>query len=159
MVIFSGPKWGMGLQDHMIPLRLVFQGISVLFSIMALPFTFPPRLREDFIFCTFSVVIIVCRSFRWWPFWPVYARYHLVVLFGIDLIITDVDYLSMCFYLLFYILWEQFTSSMWLLESWPCLEFFSVIYPRTFLEGRCHLPALLDCHLQALSDLWLLWAL
>jgi hypothetical protein len=32
------------LQDHMIHLCLVFQGTSTLFSIVASPFTFLPRL-------------------------------------------------------------------------------------------------------------------
>ena len=43
----------MGLQDPMIPLCLVFLGTAMLFSIVASPFTFPPRLEEDFIFHTF----------------------------------------------------------------------------------------------------------
>ena len=41
---FSRSKPGKGLQDPMIPLCLVFQGTSMLFSIVASPFTFPPRL-------------------------------------------------------------------------------------------------------------------
>ena len=61
---FSGPKRGVGLQDHMIPLCLVFLGNSMLFSIMASPFTFPPRPWEDLTGCTFSAVIILCRSFQ-----------------------------------------------------------------------------------------------
>ena len=60
---FSGPQRGVGLQDHMIPLCLVFLGTSMLVSIMASPFTFPTRPWEDLIGCTFSAVIILCRSF------------------------------------------------------------------------------------------------
>ena len=44
MMNFSRSKPGKGLQDHMIPLCLVFQGTSTLFSIVASPFTFLPRL-------------------------------------------------------------------------------------------------------------------
>ena len=44
MMNFSRSKPGKGLQDHMIHLCLVFQRTSLLFSIVASPFTFPPRL-------------------------------------------------------------------------------------------------------------------
>ena len=137
----------MGLQDHMIPLHLVFQGTSMLFSIVALPFTFPPWLWKDFILSMFSAVIILCRSFWWWPLWPV--RWYLIVFFGIDLIITDVDYLSLCFYYYFYyysyILWEQWPLHSGFLKVDPVWNFFLMIYPRTFLEGRYHLQPSWTC--------------
>ena len=52
--------------------------------------------------------------------------------------------------LLFSTLWVQFTSWNWLLETWPCLEFFSPSLPQ---DITWEVPS------TALSDLWLLRAL
>lgn len=50
-------------------------GTSVLFSFVTSPFTFPPRLREDFIFCTFSAVILLWRfSLEILPQWQVWGN-------------------------------------------------------------------------------------
>ena len=50
-----------GLLGHMVVLFLVFKGISILFSIMADQFTFPPTVQEGSLFSTPS--LIVCRFF------------------------------------------------------------------------------------------------
>ena len=67
------------------------------------------------------------------------VRWCLVeVLIGVDLIIIDVERLSLCF--------SYFTLCDYKLplESWPCLEFFSND-SRTFLEGRYHLQPCWPC--------------
>ena len=53
--------------------------------------------------------------------------------------------------LLFYTLWVQFTSWNWLLETWPCLEFFCDDLPQDIPWVQVSFKALLD--------LWLLRAL
>ena len=53
--------------------------------------------------------------------------------------------------LLFYTLWVQFTSWNWLIETWPCLVFFSDDVPQDISWGQVSF--------KALSNLWLLRAL
>ena len=67
------------------------------------------------------------------------VRWYLIVLFGIDLIITDVDYLSMHFYYYFTSCESNLPLQSGFLKVGPVWNFFPMIYPRTFLEGRCHL--------------------
>ena len=79
------------------------------------------------------------------------VRWELIeVLIGIDLIIIDMEYLPICFY--------YFTPCEYslpletgFLKLGPVWNSFAMIFPRRFLEGRCHIKALLD--------LWLLRAL
>ena len=52
-----------GLLGHMVVLFLVFKGISILFSIMADQFTFPPTVQEGSLFPTTSPPFIVHRFF------------------------------------------------------------------------------------------------
>ena len=83
------------------------------------------------------------RSFRWWPLWPVYSRYHLVVLFGIDLIITNVDYLSMCFYFYFTSCENNLPLQSGFLKVGPVWNFFPQWFtPGHFLRaGVIYLPS------------------
>ena len=113
---------GMGLQDHMIPLCLMFQGTSMLFSIMASPVTVPPRPWEDSIFCTSCTAFILCRYFRWWPLWLC----KVIAYWSFDWHWFNNYWCGVSSHvlLLFYTLRIQFTSWNWLLETWPCLEFF-----------------------------------
>ena len=96
----------------------------------------------------FFFLYILCsnyslRSFRWWPLWPVYARYHLVVLFGIDLVITDVDYLSMHFYYYFTSCESNLPLQSGFLKVGPVWNFFSQWFtPGHFLRaGVIYLPS------------------
>ena len=59
---------------------------------------------------------------------------------GIDLIITGVEYLSMCFY---YFLPYEYSLPLEtdFLKLGPVWNSVLLTYPRTFLEGRCHLLA------------------
>ena len=125
-------SWAVGLQDHAIALCLGFQGPSVLLSIVASRLT----SRQDCGRVLFSEVIALCRSSWRRPLWSVWGEpsvfwrrsnsYWCGPLFRVLLF-------------LFYILWEQFTSSIWLLQSWPCLEFFFFDdLPLDILEGGCH---------------------
>ena len=52
-----------GLLGHMVILFLVFKGTSILFSIVAVKFTFPPTVQEGSLFSTPSPAFIVCRFF------------------------------------------------------------------------------------------------
>ena len=122
MMNFSRSKAGKGLQDHMIHLCLVFQRTSLLFSIVASPFTFPPRLQEDSLFCTSSAVLFFVDLFD-----DGHCDQCEVITslqFGIDLIIADVEYLSLCFYCF---MPYEYNSP---LETWPYMEFFSHYLPQ-----------------------------
>ena len=109
----------------------------MLFSIVASPVTFPPRLWEDSLFCTFSAVFILCRAFQWWPLWPVWGDTSLWFWFTC-LIITDVEYLPMCFCYFTPCEYNLSLESAFL-KVGPVRNSFPMIYPETFLEGRCHL--------------------
>ena len=67
-----------------------------------------------------------------------------LVLIGTDLIIIGVDCLSMCFY--YFILCEYNLSlETGLLKLGAVWNSFLMKYPRTFLEGRCHLKPCQTC--------------
>ena len=138
MMSFSRSKPGKGLQDHMIHLCLVFQRTSMLFSLMASPVTFPPRLWEDSLICTSSAVLFFVDLFDNGHCDQCKVIPHCSLI-GIDLIITGVEYLSMCFY--YFIPYEYNFP----LETWPCLEFFSPNLPQDILEGRCRLQPRQTC--------------
>ena len=85
----------------------------------------------------FSMMAIV-TSVKW---------YFIVVLIGIDLIITDVNYVSM--YLCYFTSCEHnLPLESAFLKVGPVWNSFPMISPKTFLEGGCPFTAL--------SDLWLL---
>jgi hypothetical protein len=65
-------------------------------------------------------------------------------LIGIDLIITDVEYLSLCFY---YFMPYEYSLPLEtdFFKLGPVLECFLLTYPRTFLKVRCHLQPCLTC--------------
>ena len=55
----------MGFQDNMVALYfLAFLGISILFSIVAVQFTFPPAVLEGSLLSTPSPALIVCEFLR-----------------------------------------------------------------------------------------------
>ena len=62
--------WFLG---HTVVLFLIFKEISILFSIVADQFTFPPTGQECSLFSTSFQTFIVCRFFWWWPFWPMWS--------------------------------------------------------------------------------------
>ena len=59
----QGIRLGVGLLGYMVVLFLVFQGISILSSIVAYQFTFPLTVQEHSPFSTPSAAFIVCRLF------------------------------------------------------------------------------------------------
>ena len=52
-----------GLLGHMVVIFLVFLGISLQFSIVAIQFTYLPTVQEGSLFSTCSPAYIVCRFF------------------------------------------------------------------------------------------------
>lgn len=82
----------MGLQDHMLPLCLVFQETSILFFHSGFTFYIPTKMVEDsfsvhslqyLFFVNVFLMMAIMTSVRW---------YLIVVLIGIDLIISGVSF-------------------------------------------------------------------
>ena len=62
-----------GFLGHMVNLFLFFKGISILLSIVAAQFTFPPKMQEDSFFLHILSSIYCLLIFCWWPFWQVWG--------------------------------------------------------------------------------------
>ena len=63
MMNFSRSKPRSGIVASCDTCMFSVQGNCMLFAIVASPVTFPQRLWEDSLFCTSSVVFILCRAF------------------------------------------------------------------------------------------------
>ena len=114
MMIFSGPKLRNGIAgSYNTSVSSVSRKLHAVFH-HGFTVYIPTKTVGGFYF-----LYLLCSNCSL-PLFPMMAivtsaRWDLIVLFGIDLIITDVDYLFHVVLLLFYILWEQLTSSIWLL--------------------------------------------
>ena len=125
---------GVGFQDHMIPVCLVFKETLAVFNsvfihhlhshqdggrtpffVLSLKYLFFADLFHDG-HCDQCEVILHC-SFDWHWFNNYWCEvcFHVLVLF--------------------YTLWAQFTSWICFPESWPCLEFFSDDFPQDISWG------------------------
>ena len=83
----------------------------------------PTETVGGFPFLYILCSIILCRSFWWWPLWPVWGDTNC----SFDWHWFNNYWCGVSFHvlLIFYALWVQFASWNWLPETWPCLEFFS----------------------------------
>ena len=144
MVIFFGPKLRNGIAgSYDTSVFSVSRKCHGVFH-CGLTIYIPPRLGG------FYFLYVLCSNYSLKIFSMMFivtsVRWYLTGLFGIDLIITAVDYLSMCFYYYFTSCENNLPVQSGLFKVGPPLEFFfPMIYPRTFLEGRCHLQPSWTC--------------
>ena len=66
----------LGCLGHMVVLGLVFSGISILFSIVALSIYIPLTVQEGSLSSMSSLEFIVCRFYCWWPLWLAWCVSH-----------------------------------------------------------------------------------
>ena len=67
---------GVGLQDHIIVLFLVFKGTSIPFSIVAIPIYISTNSVGEF--PSLYILSSICLyTFWWWSFWPVWGDVKL----------------------------------------------------------------------------------
>ena len=85
----------MGLLGHMVVLFLVFKGISILFSVVAVSIYIPTNSARGFPFLHILPTIIVC-SFLMMAILIDMTWYLIVVLIHIPLIVSEVEHLFMC---------------------------------------------------------------
>ena len=134
-----------GLLDHMVPVCWVFRGTSMLFSIVAAPVYTPTKSVGRFPF-----VSDLCSNYSLWIFLVMAilttVRWFLsVVLIYLDLIISHVEYVSVCFMILYSV------SIVYLLKlaSWTSTLFwirFLVIYLKDLRAGPTPCASLFRDH-------------
>ena len=90
-----GHDWSDFALTCMVVLFLVFKGISILFSIVAVSVCIPTNSARVFLFSTPSPAFIVCRLFWWCSFWPVWGDNFIVVLICVSLVMSDAGHLFM----------------------------------------------------------------
>ena len=86
---------GVGLLCHMVVLLLVFKGISILSSIVAVSIYIPTNTARVFPFLHTLSSIYFLQTFWWWLFWLVWVGISSYFWFA-SLIMNDVEHLFMC---------------------------------------------------------------
>ena len=150
---------GVGFQDHVLPVCLVFKETLAVFH-SGFTSYIPTKAARSPLQDPFLYVLCSAHSLSIFSMMAVVTRVRrcfTAAVIGIDLIITGVEYVFTCFcyffvmcfcYLLLYTLSVRFTSWICFPESWPCMEFFSDNLPQAISWGRVSFTAL--------WDLWLL---
>ena len=83
----------LGFLYHTVVLFLFFWGIYILFSIIAIPFTFPPMVHKDYLFSMFLSALAIYYLFKSHSY-----RCDMIISlwFCISIRISDIEHLFMC---------------------------------------------------------------
>ena len=121
-MVFSRYMTRSGIADHMVALFLVFQGTSILFSMVLNQITFPPILWESSLFSTLCLQYLLFVDFLMRIILNSVEWYLFVVWMCISIIVIDVEHLSKCFLAISFLDKCLFRSSTHFL-----IEFFFVL--------------------------------